>query len=291
MHLAALLQLYEKRYQIQISFEVCHPILYRLEPLLLNMKQYQHHSPFCLHHKSRDGSQSCADNKNRTIKMIRDGKCRGIICRYGIWEYVVPVMRGKLLLGALFFGTFTKPGTKVKLPAGVAMPPQITLETYKKLRYIAAFIRKYIDHEISCSDAEEILTERAHCEQFYLESCRSFIERHFQENIALADLAERLGVNPNYLGGLLRKLQKETFRAQLTRRRLAEAKEWLETRQDCSIMDIALSCGFQDSNYFSTVFRKAYGLSPSAYRDQKQKSYLIGLNIKNKTTYHSPNDP
>ena len=90
--------------------------------------------------------------------------------------------------------------------------------------------------------------------------------QHFQENIALADLAEQLGVNANYLGGLLHRLQKESFRAQLTRRRLLEAKEWLTTRYDCSISDVAFGCGFQDSNYFSMVFRRAFGITPTAYR-------------------------
>lgn len=56
----------------------------------------------------------------------------------------------------------------------------------------------------------EHLNERTHSEQFYLENCRDFMEQHVQENIALADLAEQLGVNVNDPGGLLHRLQKES---------------------------------------------------------------------------------
>jgi AraC-like DNA-binding protein len=268
MHLATLLQIYEKRYGIQISFEVCHPALYRVEPLLLGMKQYQHHSPVCIFHKSCDNSRRCADSKNRALKVIQDGRSRGRLCRFGVWEYVVPVMHDKLLLGALFLGTFSAKGRPMRLPPGVAKPPAITPEKRGELKRISAFLVEYIKLEISQSDLESQLFGQLHNERFYSESCRDFIEQHFQENIALADLAERLGVNPNYLGGLLRRVHGTTFRQLLTERRLKEAKVWLETRDQCKVAEIAYSCGFQDSNYFSLIFRRYTGMTPLKYRRQ-----------------------
>ena len=125
---------------------------------------------------------------------------------------------------------------------------------------------EYIKLEISHSDIEKQLFGQLRNERFYSESCRNFIERHFQENIALFDLSERLGVNPNYLGGLLRQVHGTTFRQLLTERRLKEAKIWLETRRECKVAEIAYSCGFQDSNYFSMIFRKHEGMTPLQYR-------------------------
>ena len=269
MNLASLLQLLEELYSLNISFEICHPLLYRIRALRLDMKQYQHHSPFCQYYKSRDGSQSCYENKSRIIRKLRDGKCRESVCDYGICEYALPILRHDLLLGVFFFGTFIREERNVRLPPGIEMPERMKPEIRKKLRMVASLIQDYVQREISRSGMAELLNERTHSEQFYLENCRDFIEQHFQENIALADLAEQLGVNANYLGGLLHRLQKESFRAQLTRRRLLEAKEWLTTRYDCSISDVAFGCGFQDSNYFSMVFCRAFGISPKAYRRLK----------------------
>ncbi len=269
MNLASLLQLLEELYSLNISFEICHPLLYRIRALRLDMKQYQHHSPFCQYYKSRDGSQSCYENKSRIIRKLRDGKCRESVCDYGICEYALPILRHDLLLGVFFFGTFIREERNVRLPPGIEMPERMKPEIRKKLRMVASLIQDYVQREISRSGMAELLNERTHSEQFYLENCRDFIEQHFQENIALADLAEQLGVNANYLGGLLHKLQKESFRTQLTRRRLREAKEWLTTRYDCSVSDVAFACGFQDSNYFSMVFCRAFGISPKAYRRLK----------------------
>lgn len=50
-------------------------------------------------------------------------------------------------------------------------------------------------------------------------------------------------------------------------KRLNKAKELLKSTND-SISDIALSVGFSDYNYFTRVFKKQFGISPYAYRQQ-----------------------
>jgi DNA-binding response OmpR family regulator len=49
--------------------------------------------------------------------------------------------------------------------------------------------------------------------------------------------------------------------------RIAKAKDLLE-RTSLSIGEIALKCGIEDVGYFSTIFRKAVGMTPSAYRNR-----------------------
>ena len=57
-------------------------------------------------------------------------------------------------------------------------------------------------------------------------------------------------------------------------RRLATAAEWLSTAYNDSsnIADVARVCGFNEPLYFSRMFKKKYGLSPSFYRLEKQQS-------------------
>lgn len=51
---------------------------------------------------------------------------------------------------------------------------------------------------------------------------------------------------------------------------------------DKSISDIALDCGFNDSNYFSTVFKQRYGIPPLKYR----KNYkVLGFALKDSYRY------
>ena len=49
--------------------------------------------------------------------------------------------------------------------------------------------------------------------------------------------------------------------------RLSRAAEMLKNT-DNKITYIAFLCGFEDSNYFSTAFKKKYGISPKIYRKQ-----------------------
>jgi AraC-like DNA-binding protein len=55
----------------------------------------------------------------------------------------------------------------------------------------------------------------------------------------------------------------------LNRYRIKQAQELLHRTSD-SITAVALQVGFNDPAYFSRVFRKQVGLSPSAYREQDE---------------------
>jgi two-component system response regulator YesN len=61
----------------------------------------------------------------------------------------------------------------------------------------------------------------------------------------------------------------ETFRDYLNTLRIDRARELLRTTNlKCS--EIAYQCGYNDSHYFSTVFKKKAGFSPQQYRGQSK---------------------
>ena len=93
----------------------------------------------------------------------------------------------------------------------------------------------------------------------------AYLKQHFQENLTLAGVAAICRLTPNYMSNLIRAVSGKTFRQLLTQQRLQEAEACLKYR-DMSITEISAECGFCDSNYFSTVFSKAYGCSPREYR-------------------------
>jgi AraC-like DNA-binding protein/mannose-6-phosphate isomerase-like protein (cupin superfamily) len=81
----------------------------------------------------------------------------------------------------------------------------------------------------------------------------------------LARAAREVGVSPNHLNRLLRQQTGLTFRQLLIQRRLELAKTLLRSGDD-SCTEIALTCGFGDSNYFARLFRRRTGLSPTEFR-------------------------
>ncbi|MBO5959088.1 MAG: helix-turn-helix transcriptional regulator, partial [Lentisphaeria bacterium] len=85
---------------------------------------------------------------------------------------------------------------------------------------------------------------------------------------SLKDLADKLHCHTGYLGERIRAQFGKTFRQLLAERRVEESKVFLKLHREYTVGKIASLCGFDDSNYFSSVFRKITGISPAAYRKQ-----------------------
>src|SRR6185436_11138850 len=81
----------------------------------------------------------------------------------------------------------------------------------------------------------------------------------------LAAAASAVGVSPNHLNRLLRQQTGLTFRQLLIQRRIELAKTLLRNGDE-SCTEIALACGFSDSNYFARLFRQKTGVSPTEFR-------------------------
>jgi transcriptional regulator GlxA family with amidase domain len=64
------------------------------------------------------------------------------------------------------------------------------------------------------------------------------------------------------------------FKEYVTFTRLTVAENLLKTT-DLSIADIAYETGFNDSNYFSLVFRQHYGTPPTDYRKKRRKKTTL----------------
>ncbi|MBO5303000.1 MAG: response regulator [Lachnospiraceae bacterium] len=91
------------------------------------------------------------------------------------------------------------------------------------------------------------------------------IQEHFTENITLTDLAEKYGISTSHLSGLLKNELKLSFSEYITARRMQKAKELLKDEK-LSIAQVAELTGYNDYFYFTKVFKKSAGISPSKYR-------------------------
>ena len=128
------------------------------------------------------------------------------------------------------------------------------LERYYQENY------KFINENTSDATAHDLI-----------EKSLQYIKEHYKESDLSVDrLCNYLNVSPNYFSTLFRKKTGQTFIAYVTDLRMKKAK-WLLENTDEKAYIISGMIGYDEPNYFSYVFKKAYGISPSKYRQNKDK--------------------
>ena len=109
------------------------------------------------------------------------------------------------------------------------------------------------------TESEGTSTERQ------VESVHSYILEHYMEHLSLSDLAEQFFVEPSYLSRKFSQKYGETITNCITRCRMDQAKELIKDENN-KLEVISFTVGYDDYNYFSRVFRRLEGVSPSEYR-------------------------
>ena len=94
------------------------------------------------------------------------------------------------------------------------------------------------------------------------------LESNYSQPYSLEDLAKRVHVSEEHLSRQFKKEVGSTLTTYIGDLRIKKAAEMLRTTQ-LSISEIAMYVGYSDSNYFVKVFKKRYGMTPSAYRSSK----------------------
>ncbi|BDI31627.1 AraC family transcriptional regulator [Capsulimonas corticalis] len=94
----------------------------------------------------------------------------------------------------------------------------------------------------------------------------AYIIAHFHEPITVAEVAEKVGCNPNYLARIFREAYGKTMTDAVHDCRLAYARRLLiEGYQN--VDEIARECGFADGGYFRRLFKRAHAMTPLAFRN------------------------
>lgn len=98
----------------------------------------------------------------------------------------------------------------------------------------------------------------------HFKSVLNYIEENYTEPITLEDLARTAGMNPKYFCRFFKEMTQRTPIDYINYYRIECACEQFSTKK-ASIIEVALSCGFNDLSYFSKTFKKYKGISPRQY--------------------------
>lgn len=92
-----------------------------------------------------------------------------------------------------------------------------------------------------------------------------YISENYAQLLSTRSVCEELGISQTYLSRLFRKYSDTTFNAYLTQCRMEAAKSLLLEKPDFLLRDIAACVGYEDSSYFTQVFHRYTGMTPTQY--------------------------
>lgn len=168
-----------------------------------------------------------------------------------------------------FFGLQIKIGLG-KCYDGIDKMYQSYQEAYRALKYplqnTSIVHYEDIEHFMEYNQNEKLKSNYG--EEFALfKMVKQYISDNLKENINLKDTAAKFNLSPYYFSRTFKKVFGCNFSEYLNLVRIDEAKKLLKDNS-LSVKEICYMVGYSDPNYFSKVFKKYEGVTPTEYREK-----------------------
>ncbi|MFA9465420.1 MAG: response regulator [Velocimicrobium sp.] len=123
--------------------------------------------------------------------------------------------------------------------------------------------------EMEKDNVEETIEEKEQeVDNLLVKKATEYIEMNYSKKIALKDIASELYISPNYLSELFKRHMGQNLSEYIIEYRMLKALKLLG-QLEYKISDVAEVVGFNDAKYFSSTFKKMYGVTPLEYRNGK----------------------
>jgi len=126
--------------------------------------------------------------------------------------------------------------------------------------YLFLLANKFPNERFSAQERQEI----------YVKEALIYLTSHYDSRLSVRSLAQHLGLDRSYLHRLFKAATRLSPQEYLLDLRIRKACELLQ-ETELSISIISLSVGYEDTLYFSKLFRRKRGVSPSQYRIRHRK--------------------
>jgi two-component system response regulator YesN len=152
------------------------------------------------------------------------------------------------------------------------LKPVDDTEFYKSLKKVVEKLLSVRTEEIQRADSrlniQDIIEYKpaGNKQDYYIEKAREFIRSNYAEDISLRDASQYIGITESYLSRLFKSKMNFSFLEYLKDYRIKKALELMKD-QGRRINEVARDTGFRDMSYFSSVFKKHTGMSPSQYQN------------------------
>ena len=245
-----------------------------------------HTNPYCLKIKeNRQLRHRCVALKPNFVDKILSGN--GVVkstCYCGVTEYALPIrMDGHLVclvsatgfFGALRGSTARLLSRRVGLCCAdfVELRKDALLGEFDEAAVIRAIeILGYLLERVllTHTDIPRRIAAMHRNRNGHVQKATNYISHHFAEQIDATAVAKYCHVNTSYLQHLFSEVLGYGIAEEIRFCRMAYAEELLCTT-DSSVRYISYLAGFSSPDYFSTAFKKHFGVSPMEYKKKYQR--------------------
>ncbi len=234
---------------------------------------------FCSHIRSfKKGYKACMNCDRTWIEEAAKGKTVKYRCHAGLIEVCAPIVDEIGIIGYFMFG---------QVLYDTNYPEQ-----YEQCKKLCADYFTKEEFEQFIPSVKRISADYLHSVENIMAACVGFIylkqlinvsgtglwgqidyylERNYTRNFTLEEMAEELKVSVSSICKTAKAKSGRTLKELLSQKRIHKAKKLLKS-SNYSINQIALMVGISDYNYFSRLFKRIEGLSPTLFRKLNEKN-------------------
>jgi len=232
-----------------------------------------HRNSYCIFLKSINGVQDkCIQSQKKSFKQCQDGSFCGT-CHAGVSEYVYPIFAKDSVAGFISVSGYVSPNPEPyfkKLYDEFGIPPALSEEHYLTLSMHLpekSFIDTLINPlqrmlELAYFKSASIIKPTNFYEKVLL-----YLKEHHRDSLTSENICEHFSCSRSYLSHQFKKNCGLSIREYINRLRVDDAKSLL-IHSKLNVTEISIVVGFNDSNYFSLIFKKITGVSPAQYRKE-----------------------
>ncbi len=249
-----------------------HPI--KPETLIINSELINfniHDNSYCVLVKTCNKAQNHCINRQRGILEKLNAPYIGT-CFAGVKEFVYPIFNGKENVGFISvsgYKTDNPTGYIKKIAKEYVLNYSTLKEAYFYLKeemppkdYVDALIYPLCQMlELAYIKSENEIAEKETLPQKVMR----YLKQHKNEQISSENICNKFSCSRSYMSTQFNRFAGMSIREYINTLRIEDAKLLLKN-STLNITEIALSVGFNDSNYFSCVFKNIVGVSPLKYR-------------------------
>lgn len=251
-----------------------------------------HINPFCMYVKSdKKLMQKCLAMKRKIFdRCIREGKPFYGVCHAGAGELIYPILNNNQLLGIINVGIFCnsarlstyrikkmcscsalitdKTENLFKISIKESLAPDKAKELDTNFNFVCTYLSNCFDKLSVDYHAADLLRRKYNSsEDFILSHCIQFVNKNYTTDIDVCTLKSLCHCSESYINHIFKKRTGKSVRSYVNYLRIEKAKNLLSDSME-SISAISLSVGFFDPDYFSRVFSRITGISPTKYRER-----------------------